>query len=45
MVYIFLCFVRNILSRSSYFSPMQAKGFIFRKKQVMEYKAFVNKLK
>ena len=27
MMYIFLSFVRNMLNRSSYFSPMQAKGF------------------
>ena len=29
--YILLCFVRNILNRSSYFIPMQAEGFIFRR--------------
>ena len=31
MMYIFPCLIRNILNRSSYFSPMQAKGFIFRR--------------
>ena len=31
MMYIFLCFVRNIPNRSSYFSPMQVKGFISRR--------------